>query len=266
MMPIYLGGSRIDSLKLGGQNIGSGYLGTVQVFGASAPSAGWVDAVTALAPTCWWRFGESSGTTAADEQAVLDGTYVGTVGRVSGLIPGDADGAAGLDTSIANYIGTAFHAALNNNLSNTPIPITIGAVIQTTNTGVAMIASRDGETSNRFWQFRLNTGGVLQGIWWDQTNTLRIFDSGAATFNDGNPHLVGMSIDSGGAKLYADGAEVGSMTGGTVRAVDASIGIRFGRTHGSSSVAFNGTIDEGMYDTRAWTAAEWSDLFTASGL
>jgi trimeric autotransporter adhesin len=37
-MPIYLGDTRIDSLKMGGQNISAGYLGTIQVFGADAPA------------------------------------------------------------------------------------------------------------------------------------------------------------------------------------------------------------------------------------
>jgi hypothetical protein len=69
MMPIYLGGTRIDSLKLGGQNIAAGYLGTVKVFG-SEPAAGFVptdvtgcvgwwdaDAITGLAnndPVTQW--------------------------------------------------------------------------------------------------------------------------------------------------------------------------------------------------------------------
>jgi hypothetical protein len=53
MMPIYLGGSRIDSLKLGGTNIGAGYLGTVQVFGGADPTPPVDDPSTIAGLTLW---------------------------------------------------------------------------------------------------------------------------------------------------------------------------------------------------------------------
>jgi hypothetical protein len=77
-MPIYLGGTRIDSLKLGGTNIGSGFLGTVKVFGAAGPAATYADEVAADSPFAWWRMEETSGTNVADEQGGHNGTTSGS--------------------------------------------------------------------------------------------------------------------------------------------------------------------------------------------
>jgi hypothetical protein len=71
-MPIYLGGSRVDSLKLGGTNIGSGFLGTVQVFGAEAapPPTGDPSDVSDLLR--WWDATAAAGLSDGDRVNQID--------------------------------------------------------------------------------------------------------------------------------------------------------------------------------------------------
>jgi hypothetical protein len=114
-MPIHLGGSRIDSLKLGGQNIGDGYLGTVKVFGSEPLPSGYYAELLADSPVGLWKLAETSGTTAADSSGNgRNGTYVNspTLGA-TGLLPSVADGTAHFDHNATQYVEVPHDAVYN---------------------------------------------------------------------------------------------------------------------------------------------------------
>lgn len=68
----------------------------------------WATEVAADTPTMWLRLGESSGTTANDEQNNHDGTYSGVTLGATGLVD-DADTAAEWDTN-TDYLELSDHA------------------------------------------------------------------------------------------------------------------------------------------------------------
>jgi hypothetical protein len=80
------------------------------VSAATPPADDWATVMAAKSPTAWWRLGEPSGTTATDEMAVQDGTYVNTptLGVAGGS--GDGDTAATFATASSEYVSIADHA------------------------------------------------------------------------------------------------------------------------------------------------------------
>jgi hypothetical protein len=69
---------------------------------------GFASLVSSLSPTSWWRLGESSGTTAVDEQGLNNGIYTGSITLGStGLVSGDSDTAITLTASGAYVDVTA---------------------------------------------------------------------------------------------------------------------------------------------------------------
>src|SRR5437588_12563469 len=77
-------------------------IGSFRFPSCGSASSGYRTAVLADNPVSYWRLGEGSGTTAADEQGTNSGTYVGspTLGQ-PGLLTGDPNTAVAFNGSSA---------------------------------------------------------------------------------------------------------------------------------------------------------------------
>jgi hypothetical protein len=253
-MPIYLGGTRIDSLKLGGQNIGSGFLGTVQVFGAETTPVGpsYADEVTADSPYAWWRLQETSGTVAADNGGTYDGTHAGSptldvAGPVDagvGYAPSARTSLTTLGTLGANLVGTTWEMWVRV------------AAAQRTSTSYALMGLFN-TGSNMAVMVNLNmdeTGGAATGSagFWIRGQDGTAFRYRGWAFNgddlfDNNwHHLVWTLSDAtaaGGAAAYVDG------TAQTLTSAQGSTGspvtfANFGFPLGLAARNVRGTFDQ----------------------
>ena len=191
-------------------------------------------------PISYWRLGESSGTTAADEQGTNPGTYIGspTLGQ-PGLLTGDPN------TAVA-FNGTSARVEI----ASIQTPRTIEAWIRTTSMAQPIWSNRNNQ--------RLNVGyGIYFG-----TRDGRLFTyenewtppylAGGPFVADGLPHQVVWTMEesSGTGRLYVDGQLVftGTQTGDFTQ--HPSQPAQIGWDYDNMSEYFNGTIDEvSVYST-----------------
>lgn len=233
------------------------------VSGLVGSPATWASTMAGLNPLSWWRLGETSGTTAADEEAVQAGTYVGSPTlNVAGLLVGDTDTAMEITaTNSSQYMEVPHPSGGPYNIQS----LSIVALVKTTQTGVRIICSRDNETSARILQFRLDNGALEAIIWNTAGNIFANFKTADNLCNDGNPHLVTLTVDSTSTLLYVDGTQQASSAGGAVRTNVAPV-TRWGRSAGATNIPFVGVIDEPAIISGALTAQQVSDLWAATGL
>jgi hypothetical protein len=158
-------------------------------------------------PVAYWRLGESSGTTAADETGTYPGTYVGspTLG-VTGAVAGN--------TAVL-FNGTSQYVQRDITISN--YPVTLECWVKLTNTSIEhrilQLAnpSRSDEyllltaPPSRGWEMQLrNQGASFDSPGWPVA-------SGGTIDTDWH-HLVGVFAASGDCKLYLDGSVIATDT------------------------------------------------------
>ncbi len=212
--------------------------------GSTAPS--YRTTVLADNPVSYWRLGESSGTTAADEQGTNPGTYVGspTLGQ-PGLLTGDPNTAVAFNGSSAKV-----------EVASVQTPRTIEAWVKTTSTAEQPI-----------WSNRNNRAGTGNGIyfgtiegrlfiyensWTPPQLPHDIFNSGGPFVADGLPHQVVWTMEeaSGTGRLYVDGQLKVAETQTGDFTQHPSQPARIGWDYDNISEYFNGTLDEiSVYNT-----------------
>ncbi|HZP93335.1 MAG TPA: LamG domain-containing protein [Burkholderiales bacterium] len=192
----------------------------------------YVDEVQADAPVAYWRFGEASGTTAADSSGNGNtGTYQGspTLGTRGG-IAADQNGCILLNGS-SQYVTANDAASLD--VGDT---VTVEALIKLAATGSRYEIVNKGTNA---YQLRLNTDGTLDfakaGVAIIVSGTVKITDTSKW-------HHVVATKSGATSKLYLDGADVtGTVTNQTL--IDTNDPVTVGRAVGAVDY-FNGAIDE----------------------
>lgn len=192
--------------------------------------------VLADSPLLYWRLGDASGTTATDSSGNgRNGTYVGspTLGA-TGLLTSDADTAVNFDGANdgADYSGSILSAA-------SAASIEFWVKVDALPGGTA----RPVDTGPEFALFSLDSSGNL---------LCRIDPSGAGTADSTKALSVGVryhvvatfdGASPGTARVYIDGALHGTASIGTTATVTANV-LAVGKTAGSASRFFDGTVDE----------------------
>lgn len=205
---------------------------------------GYSETVLADTPVAYWRLGEPSGTTAADEVASFDGTYTNTPTLgVAGALDGDADTAITLAAASSEHVEVAHAAGINPSGD-----ITVECWVKFTSTAtMVLVAKYGGPTDAKGWLLLADGGGVQ----FDGRTALGYLSSGpSGAINDGEWHqVVGRRI---GAvfSIAVDGVPVNGETE-SAQAIDTTRVLRIGRNTDplDETAYFDGSIDEvSLYD------------------
>ncbi len=189
----------------------------------------YASAVTADAPTVYWRLGEASGTNAADTSGnARPGTYVGGVTlKQPGALAGDSNTAASFDGNDDNVIRNPIAGVGTTGISSdlwlktSDTTKEAGIVSYAASTGADEFQLRDPRALKVYIKgTRVDTGVVLNdGIWhhvavtWTSTGGLvKVYKDGALAYTNAIPVQDGASITGGGALVL--GQEQDSVGGG----------------------------------------------------
>ena len=222
-----------------------------------------VEAVTASAPTIWYRLNETLGTTAVDSSGGgRNGTYRGL--PVFGAIR-----ACPRDTGTAvTFNGSTDYAGYGTALTVTGT-YTIETWFKTTTTrggrlvGFGASATGVSRTTDR-QLYMTDSGQVVYGI---NPPSYKIITS-PSSYNDGAWHHAMATQSSAGMNLYLDGTLVAT-AGTTTNSSTYSGFFRLGYdsltgwTSAPTSSFFAGTLDDVAYYTKALTATDATDHYAA---
>ncbi|MFT3970689.1 MAG: PKD domain-containing protein [Micropruina sp.] len=222
----------LDQSTILAQYVASGRTSVVP----QAPADAYGAAVYGDDPDLFWRFAESTGTTAADSgRSLNDGTYREGValGR-AGVITGN---------TAAQFDGTNDLVSSNGQFSN-PTVFSTEAWFQTTSTtGGKIVGFGNAQSGNSASYDRhvymLANGRVVFGVWTGQASTIET----TAAFNDGGWHHVVATQSSDGMKLYIDGVLQGTNPQTQAQSYDGYWRVG-GDNSWSGNPYFKGLIDE----------------------
>ena len=211
--------------------------------GSDAGVAGSPYAATVLAdaPSAYWRLGEASGTTAADEKNAAPGTYAGgvTLGT-PGAVVGDANTAASFD-GVDDSVSVADGAAVDVGPGDFSVEFWLKT---STNREQAVI----GKASSWLVSVTDDAGSVgdVRARFSDGTVTRYAYS--ATRVDDGRWHHVVVELDrDSGVTIYVDG-QPKSTAGAVPGSLDNSSALRIGTASGYAS--FQGSLDEvALYKT-----------------
>lgn len=190
--------------------VGSGTSTSLTITARCTPAqiAAYANAVTADAPSLWYRLGEASGTVAVDSgSGKKNGVYTGspTLG-----VPG----ALNCDTNTAvSFNGTTSQVTSTAAAQTAPLAFSLEFWFSTTTGGGKIIGfgnSQTGTSSSYDRQVYLtNTGQIVFGVYSGATKTI----TSPSTYLDGKYHHVVATLSpTGGTVLYVDGVQVGADT------------------------------------------------------
>ncbi len=202
------------------------------------------DVVLADTPLAYWRFEETSGTTATDSSGNGRSlTWTGTPGLgVAGLV---VDGTA---VSLSGDDGAS--RALQTFTSRTVY--TVECWFRTTSTASQFLVLHFGSSGNGSWGLQMSRSGTGVG-----TITFRNYSGTAAqittpaAYNDGLVHHVVAVQESSTGRIYIDGVQVVS---GAMSNIADFWDLYVGRDN-STGGRFTGTLDEIAYYGTALSAA-----------
>lgn len=208
------------------------------------PNATYKSVVLADSPVAYYRLGENSGTTAADETGNHDGTYVGTVTLGADALITDEDTAVGFNGS-DSYISTDWSGILSG-------PFTIEFWVKTIDTdpdthGIVSWGDSTSDGSKAHCRINSdNTNGVVGAARFEVGGGYYI---GSIMIADDLPHhvvVVSDGADVDNTAVYIDG-EIDSASGVNPQAMSINAGadVAIGRrTQISDNEYFSGVLDE----------------------
>jgi hypothetical protein len=214
-------------------------------------------------PVSYWRLGESSGTTATDEEGTNNGTYTGTVTLgVTGLVINDPNTSVSLNGNNANYI-----EAKNGTIVCTNTNASVEAWVNLSSiAGGQSIYCERAASGNDIWKLEVAPTPNTHKLQWthrDDGGTLFQVHS-STTVDDSKTHHVVITKSGTAIQLYVDGLADGSGTmGGTNTLTNAGLEARIGNDKGDSTIPLNGTIDEVAVYSSALTATQVLKHFQA---
>lgn len=202
----------------------------------------------------YWRFGESSGSTATDETSTNDGTYQNSPTLSSTGLINDTNTCVTLN-------GSNQYIEMGNTLNFGTSDWSFGAWFRV-----------NGGTYNTLIDKRNGTPGYIFGVRNTGVINFYIGDSGGnaeysgSVVNDGSVHFCVVTVDRTNdiARIYVDGVEDGTLDiSGVTGSISNSGNLRFGWKSPAASAwtYFNGALDEYFFTTSVISASEISDLY-----
>lgn len=209
--------------------------------------------ILADSPVAYWRLGEASGTTAADEVGSQDGTYRNTAGVLDGVTlgatgapDGDGDTAASFSNSPSGWVDVPDSATVSVTGA-----ISVECWVKSTDlsgTFVSKVADRVQGTAAQGGFELLNDSDRVRWKISDGTNVAEVAVDDDPYTNGLWHHYVGTwdgtNGNAGNVKLYIDGVLAGTATFSASSILDTSTALRIGAPIGANTVYLNGDIDE----------------------
>jgi PKD repeat protein len=221
------------------------------------PPAGYNTEVLADNPSGYWRMGETSGTSAADQTGAPTGTINGGVALgTPGALTGDADTAMSFNGS------TGYVAVANRSNLNPTGNLTVEAWVKPGGSKSGAIVHKGGSSGNSVWQYRLSltSSNRWRGTVFSGTTAYTVTDPGTPS-TTGWTHLA-MTRSGSLLTLYVNGRSVTTAT--VTGATNISTGIfAIGRTGSSATDYFNGSVDEVAFYPTALSSSRIFAHYTA---
>lgn len=221
---------------------------------AAPPASGYRDLVMSLAPSAYWRLGESAGTSAADESGNSHtGTYVNTPTLgVAGCLTSDADTAVSIAAASSEYINISGYTILS-----AAVTYILWVKKATGFTDWGAIESATATTGSGIYLW--NSDQINWGV---QTTSVN-YDS-AGVIHNGNWHMIAGTWDGSNLRTYLDGSLVAGPTAASVT-LTGTHNVKIGQ-YGSNSGTYNdATVDEAaVWAGTALSGANISALYTAA--
>jgi chitodextrinase len=199
----------------------------------------------------WWKFDETSGTTASDATGN---------GRNGSLLNGlQFSGLPGIFGSALAFDAVDDVVRYNSNPGVTAYPFSISAWIKTSSTGnQCAVFFGDGTAGDKYFSIGTNSGKAFATA----RNTTAYAATGSATISNGAwHHLVGVFESATSRKLYVDGALAATSTNSV--AIVANINRFSAGLLDRSTIAdkFNGAIDDVRLYGKTLSDNEIGDIF-----
>jgi hypothetical protein len=234
----------------------SGPSNTANATTQAAPpsSTGYSNAVAADSPVSYWRLGETSGTTAADQRSTNPGTYVNgaLLGQASLLGTDSANRAVSLD-------GTNDHVRVNNSPSlNLSAPFSIEAWIKPSKLPAA---GQFASVLTKAESYAIQFNGPRLEFTIMQLGVRQRLQAPANAVVAGQTYHVAATFDGTTRRLYLNGTEVASapLAGNPSSSVS---NVYVGSWNGSREF-FAGTVDEAAVYSTALSAARVTAHYNA---
>lgn len=245
----------------------SGSAATSNAQPGSGIGTGWSSAMTATSPLGWWRFEESSGTTASNSgsgSTAMDGTYVTSPTSVTGFQGGTSLARSFPGSGSVPYVdlGTA-------SLTGAQSAWTMAAWVYPLaplGSSASEIVRKQSASDSKGFRMWLSSTAVLNVAFGTGTSTSA--STSSSTLGYGRWSFVVATYDGTTVTAYVNGASATtSATSGSIdlgtSAERAVIGAFY--NSGSPSNGFSGRIDEVAVWARALTSTEVLSLYRAAG-
>jgi hypothetical protein len=217
-------------------------------------------------PVCYWRLGESSGTTATDLMGYQNGTYSpNSAGSWTGGTLAQTGALAGSTDTAASFNGSTGFVDITN---QTNLQITGNITIElwcklTDNGQYSPLVTKAGSTEYEV-SAELRTGSAKNALAWRSTNALGTTTNIAGFFTGYTGVWVHVAVTVTGTtvRAYRNAELIGSADCGSRTSTTNNVWI--GR-RGSNTLAASGLIDEVAIYNRALSIGEIGAHYQAAG-
>jgi hypothetical protein len=217
----------VPTLLLGGSRIAAGTT-TATTYRADVLAAG---------PTSYWRLGETSGTTAADEVGANTGNYTNVTLNQPGALVSEINPSASFDGT-SSYVLVPESSSLD---MSSAVTVEFWAKRRTVSGTYQVVVGKpgNGQTKLENYAVWLNTSNVYQAYFGNGTTYVSVT---TPAVTDTNWHYIVATDDGSSAKIYLDGVLRGSAST-TLKLTPNLNPLNIGRAN-NGAYFFNGWIDE----------------------
>jgi large repetitive protein len=210
---------------------------TAGLAGAAAPTSNYRQDVLASAPSAYWRLGETSGATAADETGTNPGTYSNvSLNQPSALACGD-NASASFDGT-QSYVRAPASPSLD---MTTAVTVEFWAKRRTISSTYQVVVGKPGNGQSKFENY---------GLWQTPSNRYTAYFGNGTTYvavstpviTDTNWHYIVATNNGPTVRMYLDGVlKEGTST--TLQLTANTQPLNIGRANSNNNF-FNGWLDE----------------------
>lgn len=229
----------------------------------SETDSAWTTQLKGLAPSAWFRLGETSGSQALNEKPSGNGTYVGSpLLNQTGLVLYDSNKSVqfdGTDDRISTTTGLITS-------SDCSFGMWIKTSVAGTPTFYRMLYAQGPNGNRNQIFFGINNEGKLYLALYNQSAVLQVSALTTTAITDGNLHFVGFSSVGGNnttATIYIDGVASATATGGLWSPAGSATSSICGPNDGSVNGYFSGGADEVVIFNNKKLSSEFKTLDTA---
>lgn len=213
-------------------------------------------------PLAWWRFDESSGSTATDSVGTFNGILAGGANFVSGGISGNAISIARASNALVN-MGTSFPGFVGSDF-------TLISWIKTTDTQLSIFAGKHASGTGNGYYTAINSGGPTS---YGEQNKAYAYTGGfpfespisTSVVNDGSWHQVVTMRNGLSTQIWVDGQMQSSLISPGLSSNNAAFiigGVDFG---GVATSYYDGLVDEVQVYGSALTSSQILTLYNNPG-